>query len=215
MRKALAAVVLGSLTLIVNPASASAHADLQTSTPTNGSVMSVAPKKVVLTFSEPVELQEAQLLNSSLHIIESSSVISGSLLTITPSAKLSTGSIAAQWKVKSDDGHVISGAIAFIIGIVSKQQVTTPINTSPVMTTTLSGNRSGLLTITLASKATTGDIEWTNPALNGPITWRTSSNGKQAKATGVLPFAGSWKMTATLINKGGSVLMTTGTANLV
>ncbi len=215
MRNALAAVVLGSLALLVNPASASAHADLKTSAPTNGSVVSAPPKKVVLTFSEPVELQEAQLFNSAMKPLESSSVIRGSLLTITPSAKLPTGNIAAQWKVRSDDGHIISGAIAFIIGTASQQQIITPIKTSPAITTSLNGMSPGLLTISMTSKALSGEIQWTHQGIDGPIIWRTTSNGKQAKATGVLPFAGTWTMNATLINKGGSVLVTTGTVNLV
>ena len=215
MRKALAAAVLGSLVLLVNPASASAHADLKLSAPMNGSVVAAAPKVVTLTFSEPVELQEAQLLGSTSQAIPSSSKISGATLTITPNKPLTPGSNVAQWKVKSDDGHVISGAIAFFIGKASKQSPATSLKTMPNIATSLNGNHTGQLTLTIAAKSTSGEIEWTHPAMNGPITWRASGSGKKVTAIGVLPFTGTWTMNATLVSKGGNVLVTNGTVTLV
>ena len=215
MRKALAAAVLGSLVLLVNPASASALADLNSSEPINGTVISRAPSKVVLTFSEPVELQSAQLFNSAAKPVPNSAKISGALLTITPTTPLSTGTNVAQWAVKSDDGHVVSGAIAFVVGKAVKQSTPTAVKTMPVVATTLNGNHPGQLVITMTSASTSGEIEWSNPALAGPITWRASGNGKKVTSTGVLPFPGAWTMNATLVGKGGSVLITTGTVNLV
>ncbi len=215
MRKALVAVVLGSLALLVNPATASAHADLKFSSPANGSVIAQAPSKVVLTFSEPVDLQEAQLLGASGQLIPNSAKITGSTLTIAPTKALGVGSNVAQWKVKSDDGHIVSGAIAFFVGKAMKQSHATAIKTLPAIPTSLNGNHAGLLSITMASNALSGEIEWTHASLNGPITWRASGNGKKVSSTGVLPFTGLWTMNATLIGKGGNVLLTTGTVNLV
>jgi methionine-rich copper-binding protein CopC len=215
MRKALAAVVLGSLVLLVNPATASAHTDLKSSSPTNGSVTSTPPKNIVLTFSEPVDLQEAQLLGATGQIIPSSAKIAGTVLTITPTKALTAGASVAQWKVKSDDGHVISGAIAFVVGKNVKQSPTTAMKTMPVIATTLNGNRVGQLILTMTTASKSGEIQWTHAGLTGAITWRASGNGKKVTSTGVLPFAGTWNMNATLVGKGGTVLVTTGTVNLV
>ena len=214
MRKALGAVVLGSLVLLVNPAFASAHADLHSSNPVNGAVVSSSPKAVVLVFSEPVELDSAQLLNSATQELASTSKISGATLTITPNVKLAAGAHAAQWQVTSDDGHVVAGAVSFIVGKLSPAGKSSSIATLPKVVATLNGSRAGLLRINIAAASTSGEISWTHPSLQGPITWRATGNGKKVTSTGVLPFGGDWTMNATLIGKGGSVLITTGKVHI-
>jgi len=215
MRKALGAVVLGSLVLLVNPVSASAHADLHSSNPINGALVSSSPKSVVLVFSEAVELNSAELLSNSAQSITSQAKIAGATLTITPTRKMASGPLAAQWEVTSDDGHVITGAISFIVGKPTSIGKPVPIVTLPKIAVNLSGNRAGSLRLNLAAAATSGEIQWTHQSLQGPITWRATGNGKKVSATGVLPFAGDWTMNATLIGKGGSVLITTGKVHLV
>ena len=215
MRKALGAVVLGSLVLLVNPASASAHADLHSSNPVNGAVVSSSPAAVVLVFSEPVELDSAQLLNSKTQELASTSKISGATLTITPTMKLAAGAHAAQWKVTSDDGHIVTGAVSFIVGKPSPAGKPLSIATLPKVSATVNGSRAGLLRINIVAASTSGEISWTHSSLLGPITWRATGNGKKVTSTGVLPFGGDWTMNATLIGKGGSVLITTGKVHIV
>ena len=172
MRLALVAAVLGSLALLVNPTPAFAHADVQVSSPRNGAELSVAPKKVVITFTEAVT--------------------------------------SATWHAISDDGHLISGALAFTVGKATPRGQCTSIATMPRIVTTLSGDRQGRLTLTMASKAKSGEVTWTSDAMPEPIIWTITGNGTTAKESGVLPLAGTWGMSAMLVTSSPEMVMPSG-----
>lgn len=214
MRRALVAAVLGSLILVVGPAPAFAHADMDTSTPANGAIVAKAPRTITLAFSEPVEVDTVQVLDAQARPVASSAKASGASVIVTPAAPLPTGPITTQWKVRSDDGHVVTGAVSFIVGSAPSTGRPVSITTTPSVRTVLSGQRAGRLTVALTTAATSGEVAWSTPALAGPITWTARGNGRAATAAGVLPFAGIWTMQATLVGKAGSVIVTTGTVNL-
>ncbi|MDP2014864.1 MAG: hypothetical protein Q8L05_11625, partial [Actinomycetota bacterium] len=111
-------------------------------------------------------------------------------------------------------GHTITGALAFIVGEPTPAGMPKSISTTPKITTVLNGSRSGPLNVVFSTSATSGEVEWSNPAFDGPFTWPISGNGKQAKASGILPTTGKWTMRATLIGKAGSVIVTNGAVSL-
>jgi methionine-rich copper-binding protein CopC len=215
MRKALVAAVLGSLLLLVSPAPAYAHADLIRSTPSNGSVIAKAPSTIRITFSEAVTLDDSSILDSSGSVEPSKGSMNGAVLTLTPASTLRPGITTALFTVTSDDGHQVDGAISFVIGKAPTRGAAQRLNTSPAIVTTLSGSHPGALTATFANKATSGEVMWTSPSLKGSLTWPVHAQGKTSQALGVLPFAGSWTMQATLISSKGALVITTGTATLV
>jgi methionine-rich copper-binding protein CopC len=198
MRKALVAVLLGSLALLVSPTPAFAHAELVTSSPRNGSQLLLAPRNITLTFGEDVALDTAQILDQSAVVVPATAVLSGSRLTVTPSEKLANGRYAVSWQVTSEDGHVVAGAIAFTIKVANPPGQPTTLALLPAIKARISSPQVGARTITFASKAKSGEVLLTNDALPGPITWRVTGNGKLAKASGVIPFAGTWAIEASL-----------------
>ncbi len=214
MRKALVAPVLGSLLLLVSPAPAYAHADLIRSTPSNGSVVAKAPSTLRITFSEAVTLDDSSILDASGTVEPSRGAINGAVLTLTPASPLRPGVKTATFTVTSDDGHQIDSAIAFVIGKPTSAGTPQTVVTSPSVATRLSGSHPGALTATFASKAASGEVVWTSPSMTGSLTWPVHAKGKSSQATGVLPFAGSWTMKATLISTKGALVITTGTATL-
>ena len=214
MRKVLVAGLLGSLLVLVSATSASAHADMESSVPANGAVVSKAPATVKLAFSEPVTLNSAQLLDGQANPLASSAKVSGASVIITPAESLPAGAITTQWNVTSDDGHVVTGAVSFIVGASPPTGKPVALAMIPKVPTTLSGTKPGHLTIAFATTMSSGSVSWSNPALAGPITWNASGNGRKLTAQGILPFAGPWTMQGTLVGRNGSVIVTNGKVNL-
>ncbi len=212
MRRALGAVLLGSLILLVSPAVAHAHADVTSSIPRNGAVVTTAPATITVTFGEPVTLdtQKPAIVNGAGVSLESTATMSGTRLIITPSRALSQGNYAVTWHVVSDDGHPVAGAISFTVGKPGPRGAKVAITTTPAVGTVLNGRRTGPLTVTFARAATSGEVVWTNPALPEPIIWKVTGSGRTASATGVLPVAGTWTMTADLVGKDYSIVVVKG-----
>jgi methionine-rich copper-binding protein CopC len=211
------AAVLGSLVLLVNPTPAFAHADVHASSPRNGAQLKVAPKSIVITFSEDVTLgaKAPTILGNTGAAVASTSAINGPRLTVTPLKPLGRGVSTVTWHVVSDDGHPVAGAIAFTVGSSGPRGQRISLVTMPRVPTSLNGNQPGSLTVTMATTARSGEVEWTSPTIPEPIVWRISGNGRTAKASGVLPLPGVWTMVATLMTQNYSVIVVKGDAALV
>lgn len=209
MRRALGAALLGSLIIMVSPAAAHAHADVTSSNPRNGAQLAVAPATITITFGEPVTLdaQRPAVVNSAGVTLPSTATLSGTRMILTPSRALSRGNYAVTWHVISDDGHPVAGAISFTVGKPGPRGTKVALTTTPAIGTVLSGRRTGPLTVTFAHAATSGEVEWTNPALPEPLTWAVTGSGRSATATGVLPVAGTWTMTADLVGKDYAIVV--------
>jgi putative copper export protein/methionine-rich copper-binding protein CopC len=118
---ALAAALMGALTVLVGPAQvANAHAALTTTTPTQGSVIPNTPDEIVLTFNEPVALVPGRtqvIAPDGKRINVGDPRTSGLRLTIdvrVPDRPL--GTYVVSYRVISADSHAISGAFAFSVG---------------------------------------------------------------------------------------------------
>lgn len=199
---------------VVGAAPASAHAGVDHTAPRNGSVLVSAPSTVAVTFDEPVELDSAWLTGPSGARLPSTARAAGASIVITPSTTLPRGPIAASWKVISDDGHMVGGSIAFIIGKAAATGPAQSLALTPALPARLSGSSPGPLTLTFGTALSGGEVTWTSAAVSEPITWSVSRKGRSSVATGVLPLAGVWTMKASLVRADNSIVVTSGTATL-
>ena len=99
---------------------AAAHAELVASTPANGEQLREAPPEVALQFTEPVALVEGglQLLDVEGQQLDAPPpVLAGSTVRWPMPTQLPDGAYVVSWRVVSGDGHPVSGAFAFGIGV--------------------------------------------------------------------------------------------------
>ena len=111
--KALSTVVAAAVLIV---GTAQAHMHLETSTPLDGSVVTVAPSSIELTFSTA-----ARLTALTIHQ-DGAAEQKLAPLPATPSAvfkvtapQLPPGSYVVHWRTVGDDGHVMKGEIRFSI----------------------------------------------------------------------------------------------------
>jgi len=111
---ALAALAAG-LVLAVGAAPAYAHDALRSSDPADGATLAQPPAQVVLTFGEaPVELGTQVVVTGPDGPVSSGAPRLDGLdvvQDVQPSAP--AGRYTVEWRVTSDDGHPVSGTLAF------------------------------------------------------------------------------------------------------
>lgn len=114
---ALAAVSL-VLLLASPPGSASAHAELVSTTPAEGAVLSEAPGSAEFTFDEPVFLvpDGFQLYDTEGGHRTLSTETAGAEVEAVLPRDLAPGSYVIGWRVVSDDSHPESGVLSFAVG---------------------------------------------------------------------------------------------------
>ena len=116
MRRALlCAFVVGVLVLLTG-APASAHASLLSSDPEEGSVVAAVPDQLVLTFNEPVRLDQVQAFTPAGDDWSVTAEAQDNRLVVVPQEDPGTGTVVVAWKVISADGHVVGGSLTFSIG---------------------------------------------------------------------------------------------------
>lgn len=122
-RRILAVLVLALVALLALPGGqlAAAHDELIASTPTDGERFDTAPTEASLTFSaEALDIgtELALLRDDTGELVEFPApfTVSGTTLT-QPLPELAEGSYSLNWRVVSVDGHPISGAIRFGVGV--------------------------------------------------------------------------------------------------
>lgn len=208
-----AAVCLGAASLVA-AVPAAAHAEVESSTPRNGAVVRTAPSAVTVRFGEAVTLDSARLLGADGSTLPATAMVDGAVLTITPKAPIPSGPVTAAWHIVSDDGHPVSGAIAFVVGPAPRTARAQTLTVFPHVAARLSGSRPGVLTLTLATRGVGSDVEWTSASVPEPITWKLARDGKTVAGRGVLPLPGTWSFTATVLKKNGAVVIVKGTATL-
>jgi copper transport protein len=115
---AVVAILIGVLAL--GTGIASAHATVQSSTPSDGASLPAAPKEVSVTFSEDVSTVSGGLsvLNRDGKRVDdgTSHVSNGRTLVTGITDTLPDGTYVATYRVLSADGHPVSGAFIFGLG---------------------------------------------------------------------------------------------------
>ena len=96
---------------------ASAHSVLDESSPRNGSTVASAPTVVTLRFNESVSNPRVVLRKVRSTTIQgrTSLQVGGEVVTFRPRSTLSKGEYSATWRVRSADGHYITGVIRFTV----------------------------------------------------------------------------------------------------
>ena len=93
-----------------------AHTHLVGSVPADHAELAAAPKEAVLTFAEAVVMTAAKLestdgVRTVLKPLPDGSVKEAHI----PLPTLAAGRYRLQWRATSDDGHVMSGEISFVV----------------------------------------------------------------------------------------------------
>lgn len=117
-RSALRALVTGGVLLACSPATAMAHAYLESSSPAAGAREESAPAEVRMGFDEPLNrpLSTAAIYNSQTERRVSASVSFPAPLemVLRPAQKLARGSYRVEWhSVSTLDGHELEGSFSF------------------------------------------------------------------------------------------------------
>ncbi len=107
----------GLLLLVCLTGEASAHASLAFSEPRDGTVLAQAPKTVQLRFSESVTAGAVNLIDAAGKLRGDALVDArDEAITITLPPDLPQGTQIVSYRVISEDGHPVTGAVTFSIG---------------------------------------------------------------------------------------------------
>ena len=110
------------LALLLTPAVASAHAILESTSPTRGATLRTEPKQVVLRFSETVEgnFGAVRVFDAKAQRVDDGHTVhpggTGSQLAVGLKPGLPHGTYVATYRVISADSHPVSGGLVFSIG---------------------------------------------------------------------------------------------------
>lgn len=101
-------------------APASAHAELLSTTPTNGARLDAAPDSIELVWAEHVSRATVRLIDEEGQELPGVTQLDvtrlASRIVFIPSQPLERGSWAVSWYVTGMDGHLVNGAFAFSVG---------------------------------------------------------------------------------------------------
>jgi copper transport protein len=115
-----AAVAAAALAALAAAPTASAHATLVSSTPTNDEVLERAPAQVVLRFSEPVETAfgSIRVYDDAARRVDEGGTErpQPQEVAVALRSSLSRGTYTVAWRVVSADSHPVSGAFVFHVG---------------------------------------------------------------------------------------------------
>ena len=95
---------------------AQAHTHLKQSAPAEGSVVTTPPSNIVLTFSEAARVTALTLQKDGEAAQKLAPLPSTPAEQVTvPAPKLAPGKYVVNWRVVSDDNHIMSGKLHFTI----------------------------------------------------------------------------------------------------
>jgi copper transport protein len=121
VRLRLALILLCSVFVAIATAGqAFAHAALTAASPADGAVMANAPARMTLSFSEPVSPLVLKLFgpDGTTQSLSRYALKDRTLVIETP-AGLGNGTHVLSWRVVSEDGHPVGGAVVFSVGTAS------------------------------------------------------------------------------------------------
>nr|WP_246280589.1 copper resistance protein CopC [Nocardioides daedukensis] len=116
--------------------SASAHAQLVSSTPGEGAVVETAPTAITLEFNERIEARAdgTRIFTGGGTEIPATVKSADRTARITPAQGLPDGTVVLSWAVVSADGHAINGSITFAVGAPTPGNVANDAFEEPVTT---------------------------------------------------------------------------------
>lgn len=134
MHRATSALLLALLVLLALPSVALAHTSLVASTPQDGASLATSPATVTLTFSQPVELfDDTVVLRGNGTAVRATTVraAGGTEVVATPAEPLAAGDWVVDWRILSQDSHVVDGEVAFRVEAASPRPSAEPTPSAP------------------------------------------------------------------------------------
>ena len=189
-----ALTILGMALGSLGAPAANAHAEIVKMTPGLSQMLTVGPKAAVIEFNEPVSVKAGgvQILDDKGKVLKKSGALTDSTISLSlPSLK--SGFYVLRWSVLSADGHPIIGSSAFALNAKSAKATRITITSAKkVALGTLSGDRTGLRTVTYTGVGIEGQAEFRNKLFGAPIIVPlvVSENGMSASV--LLPSVGRW-----------------------
>ncbi|MEO7447528.1 MAG: copper resistance CopC family protein [Humibacillus sp.] len=115
MRRAVSVLLLLLLAALWTPLSASAHDVLERTDPADGSTVVVTPDRISLTFSEaPLSIGTQVVVTGPAGPVQQGSpVVSGTVVSQALASAAPAGDYTVTYRVTSDDGHPVTGTLAF------------------------------------------------------------------------------------------------------
>ncbi len=121
LRRLLIAFAVGIVALVAFAPPASAHAELESTSPPSGAVLTDPPKQITLMFGESVEVSLGAIrlfdgagkeisVGPPMHPGGTGSVVASDVPTLDP------GAYVVAWRVVSADSHPVDGAFTFQVG---------------------------------------------------------------------------------------------------
>lgn len=116
-----ASLALAALAVLGLAAPASAHDQLLSTSPQDGSTVAALPDEVTLTFSDLVtdaggDANQVRVLDASCTPLDEGDAVVQDNLLIQKVSGTATGPITVQWRAVSRDGHPVSGEFGFRVG---------------------------------------------------------------------------------------------------
>ncbi len=116
MRSFFSGLAVTALVALGPIASASAHAELLSTNPADGSSVLAPPMTISLTFSEPPLLDGSAIAvsdSAGAPIATDPATLNGAELSVPWPADMPPGEITVAWRITADDGHVQDGKFTF------------------------------------------------------------------------------------------------------
>lgn len=127
-RRWLAGLIAALAIVFVAAGPASAHATLERTDPSDGSVLAVQPAVIAAQFDESVGVSADSLrvFSPSGQRVDNGTTTHGAqndIITVSLRSGLGNGTYTVAWHVISADSHPVSGAFTFSVGVPSKTSV--------------------------------------------------------------------------------------------
>lgn len=120
LRKLLAALPIAFLIIAASPPAASAHADLESSSPADGSRLATIPARVILRFDEPVRIIDGgtKVVSTAGARADTGEPAGGDggrsvIISLDPGLGSRPATYLVSYRIVSADGHIVVGSIRF------------------------------------------------------------------------------------------------------
>ena len=111
----LGCVVALFLSVLLGATAASAHSELESISPANGSTVATAVRTITLTFNEEVSSPRIVVRGSNKTLVTGTTRRNSEKVIFTTTRALRNGAFTVNWRVRSADGHFISGTSRFAV----------------------------------------------------------------------------------------------------
>ena len=151
MRTLTRAALAAGATLLLLPSLALGHAQLLSSTPAGGAVVTLLPPAIVLTYDDDLtSVSSFEVVNAAGATVATGAVDPANPKSMTtPTPALANGTYEVRWTAGTSDGHIERGTFAFSVALATAAPVSSA-PTGPLASETLTTVPS------LAPSATTG-----------------------------------------------------------